>query len=278
VSSNEEALLKVCARHGLTVVSMRPGAAGGSLYVAHVQDAAGTSLLLKQTTSERREAEIAALRAWSGTGASVRIVAELEGGAYLAEWIDGVSVADLPPDTRVDFETIGHALRSLHSVSPPEGVADVRAFFASSFWSQWHELDPDMIALLARVSESLLRHESPTRVLLHGDMVPSNVIMTARGPKVIDPFGRMGPSAWDLAQLSVAGLGRGRRRLVEPLIEGYGEKPAVFDEMFAWMLLFFLRNNLAAGRQAFVDNLRPFALRLVSAGDPSNFVRACSEL
>ena len=44
--------------------------------------------------------------------------------------------------------------------------------------------------------------------------------------------------------------------------------------MFAWLLLFFLRNNLAAGREEFANNLQPLAVELVRLRDPVEFLRA----
>jgi streptomycin 6-kinase len=267
---------KLCARHGLTVVSNRAGAADGSRYVAHVRDKRGRNLLLKQTTPERRTGEIAALRAWKGSDACVQLVAELEDGAYLAEWLEGTSLAELPPDESIDFEAVGRMLRALHATRPCLGVTDVASLFTPEFSRGWHELTSEMLQFFVQTADRLAAKQHNITTLLHGDVVPANVIITAERHRVIDPIGRSGTPAWDVAQFCVAALGRGHRHVVAPVLEGYGTMPPHFSDMFAWMMLFFLRNNLAAGRAQFVSNLLPIASALVSFGDADEFVQSTS--
>jgi hypothetical protein len=108
-------------------------------------------------------------------------------------------------------------------------------------------------------------------VLLHGDVVPANIIVVVGEPRVIDPLACRGLPAWDIAQFAVAAAGRGWRDVIGPVLDGYGEKPVRLADMFLWMHLFFLRNNLAAGRQEFALNLRPLVEELVH--DPHGFSR-----
>jgi hypothetical protein len=98
------------------------------------------------------------------------------------------------------------------------------------------------------------------------------VVLTEAGPRLIDPVGRRGLAAWDLAQLAVAAEGRGQRRLLGGLTEGYGGAPPRLAEMAAWMLLFYLDKNLARPDSPFAPDLRRLADALVALGDPAWFV------
>ena len=125
--NERDACAHLCSRHGLEMVSIRTGAAGGSCYIAHVRDGTGRSLMLKQTTPDRGPLETAALRAWRGNRAAVQLVEELEDGAYLAEWLDGTPVSELPSTGLVDFAAIGGMLHTLHRAVTPDKGRDPRA-------------------------------------------------------------------------------------------------------------------------------------------------------
>jgi len=262
---------KFCARYGLELVSVRPGAFGGSKYVAHVRDAMGRNFMLKQTTPERGPMEVVALRAWRGNKAAVQLVEEFENGAYITEFLEGTPVAELPSSSPIDFVAIGRMLRALHRSAAPADVPDVRDRFTTRAMEAWSELTPEMLELAQAAAARVRAYAPPNPVLLHGDVVPANIIATADGPRVIDPLPCSGLPAWDIAQFAVAASGRGRRDVIRPLLNGYGEKPPQLADMFAWMHFFFLRNNLVAGRHEFVRNLRPLADELVR--DPQEFSR-----
>ncbi|MEX0750417.1 MAG: aminoglycoside phosphotransferase family protein [Dehalococcoidia bacterium] len=262
--------LDICRQHGLELQSFQEGASGASRYIACVRDHTGALFLLKQSMPDRQPAEVAALRAWDATGCAVRIVDELEGGAYLAEWLGGRSLAELAPSEPADFVAIGKMLGTLHDVTPLASLRDIRDRLSTSGWRQ---LPPELIALGEESAARALADPAPL-VMLHGDLVPSNVMLTEAGPKVIDPFPGVGPPAWDIAQLAAASAGRGRRRVIRPLLHGYGSSPPLLSDMYAWMLLFFLERNLIAGRAEFSDNLMPVALELLRTGDPEAFLRS----
>jgi len=269
-----DACVEFCRRHRLEIISVRPGAFGGSKYVAHVRDAGGRNLMLKQTTPERGPIEIAALRAWQGNDAAVQLVEELGGGAYVTEFLEGTPVSELPSSSPVDFTAIGRMLRALHRTDAPAEMPDIRARFTAPAMGEWSELTPAMIRLAQVTAASVRAYAPPRRVLLHGDVVPANVILTADGPRVIDPLACSGLPAWDIAQFAVAAAGRGRRDVIRPLLGGYGEKPPHLADTFAWLHFFFLRNNLAAGRQEFAESLRPLANEIVRLNNPDEFLRS----
>ncbi|HLB22565.1 MAG TPA: hypothetical protein VJP07_00575, partial [Dehalococcoidia bacterium] len=62
--------------------------------------------------------------------------------------------------------------------------------------------------------------------------------------------------------------------VIRPLLGGYGEKPPHLADTFAWLHFFFLRNNLAAGRQEFAESLRPLANEIVRLNNPDEFLRS----
>jgi Ser/Thr protein kinase RdoA (MazF antagonist) len=264
---------ELCSRRGLELLGFRESLSGASRWIAHVRDKTGASFLLKQTIPQRGASEAAALRAWNVTGSAARLMEELGDGAYLAEWLDGVSLAELPLTELADFASVGRMLRSLHAIAPPQTLDDIRNRFTESVMARWHDLTPEMMVFADEAATRLRRHEPRDPVMLHGDLVPSNVMMTGGGPRIIDPYPCEGLAAWDIAQLAAAAAGRGRRGVIAPLLEGYGSAPSLLPEMYAWMLLSFLQSNLAAQRVEFSDNLRPLALELVRIGDPSEFLR-----
>jgi hypothetical protein len=109
----------LCRRYGLDLVAIHAQGTETSRLVAHVRDQRGRHYALKQTTPERGTNELAALRAWQPTGYVPRLVAELEPNLYLAEWLTGPSLAELPGNAPLDAQAIGRMIRGLHDVPPP---------------------------------------------------------------------------------------------------------------------------------------------------------------
>jgi hypothetical protein len=92
------------------------------------------------------------------------------------------------------------------------------------------------------------------------------------GPGWSTPLGRRGLAAWDLAQLAAAAAGRGLPPLLPALLEGYGQRPALVDELAAFGVLTYLDKNLAAPGSPAVAHLEPLARALVRAANPAAFV------
>ena len=156
-------------RHGLDLVSVRAGEHGGSRVVAHVRDPDGRDLLLKHTIPNRGAGELAALRAWSETGRAAHFYAELAPDVYLAEWLLGPSLAEIPRHQTVDDAAIGGMLRELHLVGLPPGLRPVRDRFAPGIVETWPQLPPPMGAGGERPAGGLYAYDPQHDVLLHGD-------------------------------------------------------------------------------------------------------------
>jgi len=270
--------VSLCHRYKLDLIAVyaegKVDAGARSFLVAHVRDRTGQQLVLKRTTPERGPSEIAALRAWGESGRASRLVAVLEEpDLYLAEWLQGLSMAQLPDQEPLDATAVGRMLRGLHNIAPPPGLPPVRDRFVLPIQESWSLLSPVMRSLGQNINTRLFAYQPPRAVLLHGDLVPLNVLLTPDGPKVIDPVGQQGLPAWDLAQLTVAVAGRNNRRILPTLLDGYDAVPPLLADAVAWMILFFLQKNLAEHRPAFVAHLRPVADQLVGSGDAETFLR-----
>lgn len=255
---------EVCLRHDLQLVATHTPGFGGSGFVARVRSQSGADLVLKQTTPERGVSELTALRAWSTTGDVPRLVAELGAGLYLAEWIAGPTLADVPLAEPVDARTIGRVLRLLHAVLVPAGLPSIWPWFATDPRSDLPDLDIALQGAAGAVAARVRAAQKEADVLLHGDLVPTNIVMAVTGPRVIDPVGATGPPAYDLATLAAAAAGRGRPGMLPDLLAGYGTVPPLLAELHLWQALHFLQGNLAAGRAEFVRRLAPLVWQLVA--------------
>jgi hypothetical protein len=215
--------LDVCRRHQLILREVWPARHGNSVFVARVTVAAGCDLALKRTVPGRSRSEVAALSAWRQAGAAVRLHAGLEADVFLLEWLDGPCLAVCSVAT-IDVPALGRMLRALHAVSPPAELVELRHLFASNT-ALGEALPEAMRRLFAHLTGDLYGAELESETLLHGDLSPINVILTAAGPKVIDPVGYRGLAAWDVAQLAAAAYGRGLADLLPGLLAGYGSEP-----------------------------------------------------
>jgi hypothetical protein len=272
VSATIDDVARLCRRLNLSLVELlSSGRPGGSLFVVRVRDAACTELVLKQPSVETGTQELATLRAWSGTGITPRLIAEPEPGLYLAEWFEAVPLHEAPEPASHAIG-VGRALRILHEwADPPSECFDTRAEFSPASNVGWGNLTESLRKLRLRLAEDLIRRHPVADVLLHGDLVPLNVLVTRAGPRVIDPVGRRGLAAWDLAQLAVAAAGRGIARLLPALIEGYGCRPLLIDEVASWMVLRHLDKNLSNPQSPHTRYLQPLADALLKLDDPASF-------
>ena len=88
----------------------------------------------------------------------------------------------------------------------------------------------------------------------------------------MNPLGRRGLRAFELAQAAVTCEGRGVRGLLPALVEGYGERPALLDEVAACTVLAYLDKNLAAPASPAVPRFMPMAEALLAGATPAEFV------
>jgi hypothetical protein len=124
-------------------------------------------------------------------------------------WVEG-----RPPVAR-DMPAIEEALRALHSTPPPTALPVLDAATAlvaarRAAGSVALTL-PDARSRLARLVDALWQATWPaTRVLVHGDLSPDQIVVTDRTAVLLD-FDRaaVGPAGWDAAQWTVAQLATG---------------------------------------------------------------------
>lgn len=263
----------LCRRHDLTLLTVWPAANGNSVLVARVRDRLGRELALKRTLPGRAAAEVAALRCWLQTGGAARFVGELEEDVFLTEWLHGPSVADMPSGATIEVPALGRMLRLLHGATVPAGLHPLRTRFAPE-GSAGQALPPELHQRFVSLARILYAAHWGTSAVLHADLSPINVLITAQGPRVIDPAGYVGLPAWDIAQLAAAAEGRGRPGLLTGLLAGYGAPPPLLAECFAWHVLSYLDRNLAVERTVFSERLLPLAEQLVAAGDAPSFLHA----
>jgi streptomycin 6-kinase len=251
---------QLCERYGFRIVRELDSRGDASRRVLQVRTASGEMLVLKQTLPARAENEIACLEAWNETKFTARLIDVLTPTCYLLEFVDGPSLAEIG-GTR-DLAAVGSALQILHNMEVPpamSGLFDVQEdstqflLFAEDT-SSWDRLSAEQRRTAADAVDQL-RAGMGANQLVHGDLVPSNIILSPAGPRLIDPVGRLGGGVWDLAQLAVTFFGRFGEDCLPDLLEGYGGAPPMMSEMFAWMTLRYLQKNRAEGRAEFAERL-----------------------
>jgi len=157
---------------------------------------------------------------------------------------------------------VGKALRVLHSAKAPATVGLLDDLLTEDV-NSWDCLLPEQRRSAAEAVGRL--RASGDIHLLHADLVPTNIILSVAGPRLIDPVGRQGGAEWDLAQLAVTFLGRFGEMCLADLLEGYGEPPTLLPEMFRWMTLRYLQKNRAEDRPEFAERLERLSSMDVTA-------------
>lgn len=237
----------ICDREGLVLLEVLPPATGSAL-LAKVRDAHGRELLLKRSNGVRGHGEGPVAVAWAALANAPRFVRELDPRTFLREWVDGEPLNAAMPAIETLLRQTGSALRKLHEAAPPPGLGDLRSRFSpEGVLGEWSARLPDaMVGRAADLAALLGRYEPPRPALVHGDLVPGNVLVTRDGkPVVIDPVGFTGMPARDIAQLAVALDGRDRRKNLADMLSGYAARPPLVHECFEWLTYMFLENALA---------------------------------
>jgi hypothetical protein len=264
---NTDDLRAICAAEGLLLLETLPPATG-SVFLAKVRDANGRELLLKRSNGIRGHGEGRVAAAWAGLPNAPGSVSELDERTFLREWIDGEPLHSGALDIAGLLYKTGHALRGLHETAPLPGLGDLRERFSpEGILGEWSALLPaPMVERAARLASALRDYEPPHPALVHGDVVPGNILVTPLGtPTIIDPIGFIGMPARDIAQLAVALDGRDRRQNLRDIVAGYGTRLTLVGECFEWLTYMFLEKNLAleqatpASRTHFVAELTTLA-------------------
>jgi Ser/Thr protein kinase RdoA (MazF antagonist) len=261
---------EVCRRHGLRLEQVLEESSAS--LTARVRDEAGRELVLKRLPPDIGVGVRAGLEAWRESGVTPRLIAELAPDLVLLEWIEGTSMAGLPADEPPDAETVGRAIARLHRAEIPPGVPDVRDAFPR-LTDDWGHLPDDLRPLAVELTAFLLAAEAAPSVLLHGDIVPYNVILTRQGPRLIDPLPARGFAGWDLAKPAVAWRALGRPGIVASLLRGYGAEPPLLAEVATWIALVYLQKNLPYPASPLRAHLLPLAEELSAAPVPETFLR-----
>lgn len=246
---------------GLTLEAVMP--TDGSSFVGRVSD--GERRLVLKVIGKRGTDEMRVLDAWTRSGVGPRWFQPVKNDAYLYEWIEGVTLAAGPAPALL--EAVGQQLRSLHEVPIPAGLKSLSGRISPKAVEEgWKRtLKSAWLRRAVSLAESLHEQLEHQPVLLHGDVVAANIVVSHGRPTLIDPVGYCGAAAWDLAQLSVALVGTERRENLRHLVRGYGVSPPLMNEFFGWMTFMFLEKNLVlekdrpGSRRQFIQELSAVA-------------------
>jgi streptomycin 6-kinase len=166
----------------------------------------GSGVVLKvQLPHPESAPEAAALRAWAGDGAVRLLDHDPDRCALLLERCrPGRALLD--EGGTLEAARAGAALGArLHRAAPPPGLSSLESVLGR--WAD--EVDrrvglqgPWMDPALVSMAVAVMRSSSVERVLLHGDLNPTNVLSAAREPWLaIDPKPMIGDPARDGARL-----------------------------------------------------------------------------
>jgi putative hydrolase of the HAD superfamily len=260
--SPRRAARAVCDRHDLVIIEERSAPSSAALLKVHDRDGQAWYLKLEASDSPI-ENEYRALRIWDGK----RVAPEarrLEPGVLLVEDLGGESL--LVRGTRgVDLRAVGSLVRQLHVTSSDEfpGLSDHVATRHERLVGTRRL--PHRARRLASDAFQTLPRQPREPVLLHGDLHAGNVVLTASGPRVLDPYGLIGDGAYDVAFLA-ATLPAEQEQALHLLHEGYGHVPRLWP-WFCWVAVYRLDNAIRYGT-AQTDELAALVDRLELARRP----------
>ena len=169
-------------------------------YVAPASNAKGERLVLKLLPgSGEGDREAVALAAFGGHGAARLIRHDPQRRAMLLKRVDPGTdlraVAD--PEAALIAASV---LEKLWEAPVPEGLAGLREWTATldRFSQDPRSLPKDHLHRASSMRRDLLV-DPPERVVLHGDLHHTNVLLSEeRGPLAIDPKGIVGERAFDI--------------------------------------------------------------------------------
>jgi hypothetical protein len=190
--------------------------------------------------TEQAERQVRVARFYADRGAPTARLAACpgqpveRGGCAVTFWELLVPVA-----RRVTPRAIGALLRALHGAAGPPLDADLPGLdpVPAIRWFQERpaiDLGSETTAAFDRLLEERERdwrawaHRDPLGLrLLHGDLHADNVVVTARGPVLVDlEDSGVGPASWDLAVPAVGVRRYGHRAEdLEDVLDAYGADP-----------------------------------------------------
>lgn len=199
---------------------------GGNVgWVAPVRRVDGSDAVLKvECPGHRNPWAARGLQHWAGRGA-VRLLDSDEAAqvSLLERCVPGTNGEALDAATGVGV--VASVLAELHAVEPPAGdefesLATLVGRVSESMWLRFERLEPPADrGVVARAAELLgaLTSSSSERVVLHGDLGPSNIVLSGRGWVAIDPFPVVGDRAFDVGHHLARGDLRDAREHVSAL-------------------------------------------------------------
>lgn len=180
---------------------------GGNVgWVAPVRRVDGSSAALKIECPGHRNPWVAkGLRHWAGRGATRLFdVDEARQTLLLELCVPGTNGEDL--DVTAANESVASVLAELHAVEPPaegefEPLATLVERSRESMWDRFDRFGRPMDRGVVAQADELftsLSSSATDSVLLHGDLGPSNVVLSERGWLAIDPYPVLGDRAFDV--------------------------------------------------------------------------------
>ena len=196
---------------------------GGNVgWVAPVRRADGSDAVLKvECPGHSNPWAAKGLEHWSGRGAALLFNSDEAAQVLLLELcVPGTNGDDL--DVAAGNEVVVSVLAELHAVDPPAEeefppLAMLVERFRETMWDWFERFEPPVgrgaVAHADELFESLTSSSTDT-VLLHGDLGPSNVVLSERGGLAIDPYPVLGDRAFDVGHhLSRRGLRDAREQV-----------------------------------------------------------------
>jgi streptomycin 6-kinase len=180
---------------------------GGNVgWVAPVRRADGSAAVLKvECPGHRNPWAAKGLQHWAGRGAAQLFDSDEANQVLLLELcVPGTNGDEL--DVATANESVASVLADLHAVEPPaedefEPLAMLVERSREAMWDWFDRFErPVDRGVVAQADElfTALASSSTDTVLLHGDLGPSNVVLSARGWLAIDPYPVLGDRAFDV--------------------------------------------------------------------------------
>lgn len=180
---------------------------GGNVgWVAPVRRADGSDAVLKvECPGHPNPWAAKGLRHWAGRGAARLFDSDEARQVLLLErCVPGTNGDDL--DVTTANQAVASVLAELHAVEPPsddefEPLAMLVERFRETMRDWFERFEPPVDRGVVAQADELftsLTSSSTDTVLLHGDLGPSNVVLSQRGWLAIDPYPVLGDRAFDV--------------------------------------------------------------------------------